>query len=143
MFPAQPAPIFDSAPAAEWIAPPGVRGDAYGVYHFRSVLEPDRPPASFVVHVSADNRYGLFDTVLGIRPLTPRFLSVLVAPHPGPLNEVEGSMPHPQGEIVEKLQRTATGGYRTAITLPPGIDGVFEWRGRRQPLRPGSQQLEL
>jgi len=52
-------------------------------------------------------------------------------------------MPHPQGEIVVKLQRTTTGGYRAAITLPAGVDGVLEWKGRRQRLCPGSRQLEL
>jgi hypothetical protein len=92
---------------------------------------------------SAHPNYGLFATVLGIRPLSPGFKSVLVAPHPGPLGEVEGSMPHPQGEIAVKLQRSAAGGSRATVTLPPGVDGVLEWKGRRQPLRPGSQQLEL
>jgi len=34
---------------------------------------------------SAHPNYGLFANALGIRPLTPGFKSVLVAPHPGPL----------------------------------------------------------
>lgn len=45
---------------AAWIEAPGTSPVEYGVYHFRrSFVLPERP-ASFVVHVSADNRYELF-----------------------------------------------------------------------------------
>lgn len=58
---AQPvARVFNDAPAAQWIAPPQVEPDAFGVYHFRRTLSLDETPAKFVVHVSADNRYRLF-----------------------------------------------------------------------------------
>lgn len=56
----QPAKAFGGAPRAVWIAPPDVDLQAYGVYHFRRVLSLDRVPDSFVVHVSADNRYRLY-----------------------------------------------------------------------------------
>src|SRR4051794_6556336 len=52
--------VFAGAPAAPWIFPPGARGNDFGVFHFRRVFELDAKPASFVVHVSADNRYRLF-----------------------------------------------------------------------------------
>lgn len=45
---------------ARWIVYPGVSQQAYGVYHFRKTIELPAKPASFVVHVSADNRYRLF-----------------------------------------------------------------------------------
>ena len=59
---------------AQFEPPPGVRGsaggildcgpaapgNAFGVFHFRRVLELAAQPARFVVHVSADNRYRLF-----------------------------------------------------------------------------------
>ncbi len=60
---AQPRParkVFQDAPAASWIAHPGVPGDAFGVFHFRRVLDLSARPERFVVHVSADNRYRLF-----------------------------------------------------------------------------------
>ncbi|HTQ28300.1 MAG TPA: alpha-L-rhamnosidase N-terminal domain-containing protein, partial [Puia sp.] len=45
---------------ARWIADPGSTGNEFGVYHLRkSFTLPDKP-ASFVVHVSADNRYRLY-----------------------------------------------------------------------------------
>jgi alpha-L-rhamnosidase len=52
--------VFHGAPAAPWILPPGVPGDAFGVFHFRRTIDLPARPDRFVVHVSADNRYRLF-----------------------------------------------------------------------------------
>lgn len=45
---------------AHWITHPDVAGDEFGVYLFRQELELAAAPGSFVVHVSADNRYKLY-----------------------------------------------------------------------------------
>lgn len=45
---------------ARWVACPGESPRQYGVYHFRKNFELAQKPGSFVVHVSADNRYQLF-----------------------------------------------------------------------------------
>ncbi|MEP7376986.1 MAG: alpha-L-rhamnosidase N-terminal domain-containing protein [Chitinophagaceae bacterium] len=45
---------------AYWIAVPGEGANSYGVYLFRKNIELSNKPASFVIHVSADNRYKLF-----------------------------------------------------------------------------------
>jgi alpha-L-rhamnosidase len=45
---------------AQWISVPGEPANGYGVYLFRRSLELKSIPASFLVHVSADNRYKLF-----------------------------------------------------------------------------------
>jgi alpha-L-rhamnosidase len=45
---------------ANWIAVPGTDPHGYGVYRFRKSIWLDSIPASFLVHVSADNRYKLF-----------------------------------------------------------------------------------
>ena len=52
--------VFGGAPAAVWIAHQDVSGEAFGVFHFRRILELPARPETFVVHVSADNRYRLF-----------------------------------------------------------------------------------
>ena len=39
---------------------PGAGGNEFGVFHFRRVFELNATPSSFVVHVSADNRYRLY-----------------------------------------------------------------------------------
>ncbi len=45
---------------AQWIAPANVSLYEYGVYHFRRSFNLQIKPKSFVIHVSADNRYRLF-----------------------------------------------------------------------------------
>jgi hypothetical protein len=52
--------VFNDAPVARWIAPPDASGDSFGVFHFRRTFDLPSRPKSFVVHVSADNRYRLF-----------------------------------------------------------------------------------
>lgn len=90
---------------------------------------------------SAHPDYGLLATVLGVRPGAPGFRSVIVAPHLGPLMRAEGRVPHPRGRIDVRLTRTGTNGLRAVVTLPPGVRGVLEWRGRRLALHPGRQEL--
>ncbi|WP_018612072.1 hypothetical protein [Segetibacter koreensis] len=45
---------------AEWITVPNTPEKEYGVYQFRKVFSISTKPASFVVHISGDNRYKLF-----------------------------------------------------------------------------------
>ena len=45
---------------ARWITVPDAPPQAYGVYHFRKSVDLPAKPATFVVHVSADNRYRFF-----------------------------------------------------------------------------------
>ncbi|MEO8109645.1 MAG: alpha-L-rhamnosidase C-terminal domain-containing protein [Ginsengibacter sp.] len=45
---------------AYWITAPGASAENYGVYHFRKTFSLSDKPNSFVVHVSADNRYKLY-----------------------------------------------------------------------------------
>lgn len=45
---------------ADWIAAPGESGLDYGVYYFRKKINLANKPDSFIIHVSADNRYKLY-----------------------------------------------------------------------------------
>ena len=45
---------------AKWIAHPTASGREYGVFLFRQTFELEAQPDSFIIHVSADNRYRLF-----------------------------------------------------------------------------------
>jgi len=45
---------------ARWISVPDTSPTAYGVYHFRRRFDLDVVPPTFVVHVTADNRYQLY-----------------------------------------------------------------------------------
>ncbi len=46
--------------SARWITVPGASRTEYGVYHFRREISLASQPSTFLVHVSADNRYQLF-----------------------------------------------------------------------------------
>ena len=60
-YEAIPAPeILAQKWKANWIACPGASASDYGVYHFRKTFHLNQAPSSFVVNVSADNRYRLF-----------------------------------------------------------------------------------
>lgn len=45
---------------AYWIACPGASPTDYGVYHFRKSFSLQQQPATFLIHISADNRYRFF-----------------------------------------------------------------------------------
>ncbi|HET9002377.1 MAG TPA: alpha-L-rhamnosidase C-terminal domain-containing protein [Gemmatimonadaceae bacterium] len=92
---------------------------------------------------SAHPNYGLLATVLGVRPGAPGFRAVNVAPHLGPLARAEGRVPHPRGEIEVRLTRVGANGLRAIVTLPAGVTGTLEWRGRRAALHAGRQALVL
>jgi len=53
-----------------WISAPHDEGIEYGVYHFRKNINLSSKPASFVIHVSADNRYKLYvnGTLVSVGP---------------------------------------------------------------------------
>ena len=74
--------------SAHWITVPGAPRTEYGVYHFRRTFPLTAKPSSFVVHVSADNRYQLFvnGTRVSSGPargdlLHWRYETVDIAPH--------------------------------------------------------------
>ncbi len=46
--------------SARWISVAGASPFDYGVYHFRRSFDLPAPPASFLIHVTADNRYKLY-----------------------------------------------------------------------------------
>ena len=86
---------------------------------------------------SAHPNYHLLATVLGIRPGTPGFKSVIVAPQPGPMRRLSVTMPHPQGKISVALRRIGVDGIGGNVTLPAGITGEFRWRGHAVLLKGG------
>src|SRR5215813_6342512 len=52
--------LLTGAWSARWIGVPGESPFDFGVYHFRRTLDLKSKPGSFVIHVTADNRYQLF-----------------------------------------------------------------------------------
>ncbi|MDY9919203.1 MAG: alpha-L-rhamnosidase N-terminal domain-containing protein [Proteiniphilum sp.] len=59
--PAEPsAHLLNDRWSASWITCPDISGYDYGVYHFRKTFVLDKKPETFVINISADNRYRLF-----------------------------------------------------------------------------------
>jgi alpha-L-rhamnosidase len=104
---------------------------------------PEKPPPSRTdSHAwAAHPNYGLLATVLGIRPAAPGFTSVVISPNLGSLQEAEGQMPHPLGDIHVSLKRVDQDGIKARVTLPDGLDGAFEWRGEKIRLQSGTQEI--
>jgi hypothetical protein len=85
--------------------------------------------------------FELLATVAGIEPASPGFRTVRIEPSLGSLNHVHARMPHPAGPIEVWLDRTGDG-LRARVSLPPGLDGVFVWKGQERPIR-GNVDLSL
>ena len=92
---------------------------------------------------AAHPNYGLLATVLGVRPASPGFRTVRIAPALGPLRRAEGRVTHPRGDIDVTLERVGATGVSGVVTLPAGVTGEFVWRGRRQLLRGGRQVVRF
>ncbi len=108
-----------------------------------SAPENPEPTRSDTHAWAAHPNYGLLATVLGVRPSSPGFRTVRIAPALGPLLRAEGRVPHPSGDIDVRLVREGKRGLRAEITLPRGLSGVFEWQGQRRPLREGRQIIRF
>jgi alpha-L-rhamnosidase len=61
---------------SHWIGAPFDFGKDYGVYYYRKNIDLTNKPSTFMVHVSADNRYKLYvnGTLVSLGPRTRRYL---------------------------------------------------------------------
>jgi len=87
--------------------------------------------------------HGLLAYVAGVQPGSPGFKTVRIAPHLGPLDQVESRVPHPAGAIETAFRRSSPAGLSAEIVLPAGIEGELIWRGITRPLQPGPNRLML
>lgn len=92
---------------------------------------------------SAHPCYFFLSDVCGIQPAEPGFKSVKIAPNLGRLQNVEATMPHPEGTIKIKLQCPDESGIKAEIILPEKISGTFFWNDRSKMLKEGTQYFEL
>jgi alpha-L-rhamnosidase len=85
--------------------------------------------------------FELLSTVAGIEPGSPGFQTVRIEPALGTLRHVHARMPHRLGPIEVWLERTG-GDLRARVSLPPGLAGVFVWKGQEQTIR-GTAELRF
>jgi alpha-L-rhamnosidase len=89
---------------------------------------------------SAHPIYDLLTTVAGIRPDSPGFATVLIAPHLGDLPSLTAQFPHPQGLIAVDYHRDGSA-LDATITLPGTLTGTFVFHGKSFPLHPGVNKI--
>ena len=108
----------------------------------KTPLEEPEPSRSDCHAWSSQPLFHLYASLAGIRPASPGFKTVRIAPQPGSWKQLHAVMPHPAGEVRVDLEWTGSG-YAAVVGLPPGITGVLAWRGHEQPLAAGEQRLCL
>ena len=86
--------------------------------------------------------FHLHASIAGIRPATPGFRTVRIAPEPGSLPKIVSRTPHPDGFITLDLAFTGDR-CRGNVELPLPITGVLVWHGGEQKLHGGANTIEL
>ncbi|PWK26906.1 alpha-L-rhamnosidase-like protein [Arcicella aurantiaca] len=105
--------------------------------------EKEEPTRSDCHAWSASPNYDFLATICGIMPDAPAFEEVLIQPALGILDDAEGKMPHPQGEIKVNLKRKGKTGISAEINLPQNLKGRFVWNGKTEPLKGGKQTVSI
>src|SRR5690606_34675787 len=67
------------------------------VQGFTTTVEAPEPARSDCHGWGAHPIHHLLASIAGIRPLEPGFAKVVIAPQPGPLKDLDASVPHPAG----------------------------------------------
>jgi hypothetical protein len=116
---------------------------AKGLTTFAEVVDRPGAPSRSDCHAwSASPNIEIFRTVLGVDSAAPGFRRVSVRPRLGKLSFAKGSVPHPRGSVEVAIERQGSG-YTVSVTLPRGVDGVFEWRGVRRELAAGKNRFPV
>jgi hypothetical protein len=89
---------------------------------------------------SAHPIYDLLTLVAGIKPATPGFATVRIAPHMGNLNSISARYPHPAGMIEVEYHRKGET-LDASVTLPGKLAGTFVYHGKSWPLKPGPNHI--
>jgi alpha-L-rhamnosidase len=74
--------------------------------------------------------YDLLATVAGIRPSSPGFKTIEIAPAFGELTFMKGQMPHPLGTIRFDLKRSPDNKLTGTIELPGTLTGTLKWKSK-------------
>ena len=85
--------------------------------------------------------YAYFTLLAGITPGDIGFSTVYVKPDPGALAFIEGSYPHPKGDIVFRFEKKGKK-LRGELELPQGLSGTCEINGKTIALKAGKQTVE-
>ncbi|HEX2948985.1 MAG TPA: alpha-L-rhamnosidase C-terminal domain-containing protein [Armatimonadota bacterium] len=109
---------------------------------FFTLLESPEPNRSDCHAWGAHPLYHFYASFLGIRPAGAGFQQVRIAPQLGSLSWIEGTMPHPAGNISVALHRE-NGMLHAEISLPEEVTGTFVWGECESALAAGKTELLL
>jgi hypothetical protein len=104
--------------------------------------EPD-PTRSDCHAWSSSPLYHFLSLIAGIRPSSPGFETVRIAPALGALPEIKAEMPHHLGMITMDLKRGSGDAIKGQVVLPDGLTGTFQWSGKTVILKSGSNKISL
>ncbi len=100
----------------------------------------EQDPRSEVHPWTAHPVHYYFSVVAGIRPASPGFRTVEIAPNPGNLEKVKAAYPTKHGMIEVELEFDGKYTYGK-IFLPGDMTGVMKWQGHMYELHPGENDL--
>jgi hypothetical protein len=86
--------------------------------------------------------FHLHASIAGVRPASPGFRTVRIAPQPGKFVKIACRTPHPDGFVALDLRfegRRCSG----TVELPQCVSGVFVWQGKEKKLQGGTNRLDL
>jgi len=91
---------------------------------------------------SASPLYFFYSLVAGIKPGSPGFKTVDIAPKFGNLDEIEASIPFRSNDISIALKKKGNE-VKGKITLPEGLKGNFVWEGEEIKLNGGINAIKV
>jgi alpha-L-rhamnosidase len=83
-----------------------------------------------------------YRTILGIDSDGLGFSKVKITPHLGEFTNINGSIPHPKGNLSASY-KMENGKWKVAIELPKTITGSLVWKGKTLALKEGKNEFNL
>ncbi len=102
----------------------------------------DQQPRSECHPWASSPLYACFHVLCGIRPAAAGFGKVTIAPSPGDLKYIKATYPHTAGNIVLDL-KFANGKVNGEVIIPEGLESEFNWKGKQQKLKYGTNKISL
>ena len=107
----------------------------------KTPVETPEPSRSDCHAWSSHPLFHMHASLAGIRPASPGFATVRIAPQPGTLTRLTSSLPHPAGRIALSM-KLGEAGWETTVTLPIGVSGTLQWQGVQHAIE-GTTELVL
>lgn len=101
----------------------------------------EQHPRSEIHPWTAHPVHFFFSLVAGIRPTSPGFQTVEIAPLPSELPYIKAIYPTIHGNIEVDLTFEEDGAIKGEVELPEGIEGILKWKGKEIELIGGRRVL--